>query len=174
MAKSKKEVTEAETTDTTATSGASLLVEAGSVIQVHYKGTFPDGETFDSSYDRDLPITVTVGSGQLLPGFDNALVGMTVGQTKHIELAEAEAYGPRNPNAYAAVPLGNFPEEFAKQLEEGATIPLTDSQGNNVLGTVETINEESVIFDMNHPMAGKDLEFDIEVVGFTASDSDLL
>ena len=175
MVKRKKSVTETdETTETTVDTVDASLVAEGSVVQVHYKGTFPDGETFDSSYDRDLPITVTVGAGQLLPGFDAALVGMIIGETKHIALSQEEAYGPRNPNAYAAVPLGNFPAEFVEQLNEGATIPLTDSSGNNVLGTVETVNEESVIFDMNHPMAGKDLEFDIELVGFTSADADLL
>ena len=161
-------------TSTKKTTDASLVAE-GSVIQVHYKGTYQDGDVFDSSYSRNLPITVTVGAGQLLEGFDNALVGMSVGETKHISLAKDEAYGDRNPNAYAAVPINNFPEEFVGTLEKGTTIPLTDPQGNNVLGTVETINEESIIFDMNHPMAGRDLEFDIEVVGFAdADDDDLL
>jgi len=158
-------------TSTKKTTDASLVAE-GSTIQVHYKGTYQDGEEFDSSYARNLPITITVGAGQLLTGFDNALVGMQVGETKHISLNKEEAYGDRNPNAYAAIPIGNFPEEFITTLEKGTTIPLTDPKGNNVLGTVETINEESIIFDMNHPMAGRDLEFDIEVVGFTDADAD--
>ena len=148
----------------------SKLVEEGSVIKMHYKGTFPDGEQFDNSYERDAPIVITVGSGQILPGLETGLVGMTVGETKHISLASADAYGERNPNAYAAVPKGNFPEDFVGQLEEGATIPLTNSEGMQMLGTVETINEESVIFDMNHPMAGKDLEFDVEVVEFSSEE----
>jgi peptidylprolyl isomerase len=147
-------------------------VTEGSIIQVHYKGTYVSGEEFDSSYSRNQPITVTVGAGQLLSGFDDALVGMTVGETKHISLNKEQAYGDRNPNAYAAVPKKNFPDQFVASLEKGATIPLTDPEGNNVLGTVETINEESVIFDMNHPMAGKDLEFDIEVVGFADADAE--
>tara|TARA_R110000751_G_scaffold37166_1_gene90343 strand:- start:496 stop:1032 length:537 start_codon:yes stop_codon:yes gene_type:complete len=168
MVKSKKSVTETEETTTIdTTTVATDLVADGVVVDVHYKGTYQDGETFDSSYDREIPITVTVGAGQLLPGFDSALVGMAVGETKHISLTKDEAYGDRNPNAYAAIPIGNFPDGFAGQLETGATIPLTNAQGQHVLGTVETINEESIIFDMNHPMAGKDLEFDIEIVGFS-------
>lgn len=143
----------------------SKLVAEGSTIKLHYKGTFPDGEEFDSSYERN-PITVNVGEGEILPGLENALVGMTVGETKHVSLASTDAYGDRNPNAYAAVPKGNFPEDFVEQLEKGTTIPLTNPQGMQMLGTVETINDESIIFDMNHPMAGKDLEFDIEVVDF--------
>ena len=148
----------------------SKLVEEGSVIKMHYKGTFPDGEQFDNSYERDAPIVITVGNGQILPGLETGLVGMSVGETKHISLASIDAYGERNPNAYAAVPKGNFPEDFVGKLEEGATIPLTNSEGMQMLGTVETINEESVIFDMNHPMAGKDLEFDVEVVEFSSEE----
>ena len=148
------------------------LVENGSIIKVHYKGTYTDGEQFDSSYDRELPVTVTVGAGQLIPGFDSALVGMTVGEKKHIQINKEEAYGERNPNAYAAVPLNNFPQELVAGLEKGTTLPLTNGAGQNVLGTVESINEEAIIFDMNHPMAGKDLEFDIEVVSF-ATEEDL-
>ena len=158
----KKKATKKTTTTTS-------LVAEGSIIDVHYRGTFQDGEEFDSSYERKLPITVTVGSGQLLPGFDSALVGMTIGETKHISLTKDEAYGERNPNAYAAVPLENFPADFLEQVDVGATIPLTNGQGQHVLGTIETINEEAIVFDMNHPMAGKDLEFDIEVVGFAES-----
>ena len=143
----------------------SKLVEEGATIKLHYKGTFPDGEEFDSSYERN-PITVIVGEGQILPGLENALVGMTVGETKHVSLTSSDAYGDRNPNAYAAIPKSNFPEDFVSQLEKGTTIPLTNPQGMQMLGTVETINDESVIFDMNHPMAGKDLEFDLEVIDF--------
>ena len=150
----------------------SNLVEEGSVIKIHYKGTFKGGDQFDSSYDRGMPITVTVGAGQLIPGFDNALVGMKLGETKHVSLACAEAYGERNPNAYAAVPLANFPAEFVSGLEKGVTLPLTNNTGAQVLGTVETINDEAIIFDMNHPMAGKDLEFDIEVLEFAANASE--
>ena len=150
----------------------SKLVAEGSVIKMHYKGTFPDGEQFDSSYERNAPITVTVGEGQILPGLETELVGMAVGETKHVSLTSANAYGERNPNAYAAVPKGNFPEEFIEQLEQGSTIPLTNSEGMQMLGTVETINDESVIFDMNHPMAGKDLEFDVEVVEFTSTEDE--
>ncbi len=145
----------------------SNLVEEGSVIKIHYKGTFPDGEQFDSSYERGLPITVTVGAGQLIPGFDSALVGMELGETKHVSIASGDAYGERNPKAYAAVPKENFPEDFVETLEKGMTLPLTNAEGMQMLGTVETVNEESIIFDMNHPMAGKDLEFDIEVLEFT-------
>jgi len=174
--KTSKSTTKAKTKKTKKTETIAMsAVENGSVVQVHYRGTFTDGEQFDSSYDRQTPLTIKVGAGQVLPGFDNALVGMEVGQSKHISLTKSEAYGDRNPNAYAAIPLTNFPTDFADQLEKGSTIPLTDPKGNNVLGTVEAINEESIIFDMNHPMAGKDLEFDIEVVGFAeGDDSDLL
>lgn len=146
----------------------SNLVAEGSVVKIHYKGTFKNGEQFDSSYDRELPITVVVGSGQLIPGFDSALVGMGLGETKHVSIDSKDAYGDRNPNAYAAVPKGNFPEEFVATLEKGMTLPLTNAEGMQMLGTVETINHESVIFDMNHPMAGKDLEFDIEVLEFAS------
>ena len=122
------------------------LVKAGDVVNVHYKGTLEDGEQFDSSYDRGEPIKTIVGSGGLIKGFDQALVGMEVGAVKSVTIPANEAYGERNDAAVAELAKTVFPTEFVDQI------------------TALEVKEESIVFDLNHPMAGKDLTFDIEIV----------
>tara|TARA_R110000796_G_scaffold240630_2_gene361789 strand:- start:462 stop:932 length:471 start_codon:yes stop_codon:yes gene_type:complete len=142
-------------------------VKTGDMVKVHYKGTLEDGEQFDSSYDRGEPITTTVGSRQLISGFDDALVGMEVGSVKSVTILSTEAYGERNDEALAELGKTVFPAEFVDKIEMGSVIPLSsrDEPGKSFPATVLEIKEETIVFDLNHPMAGKDLTFAIEVVG---------
>ena len=96
-------------------------VENGNNVELHYKGTFPDGEVFDSSWDRGETMNILVGHGRLIKGFESALLGMTEGETKTINLTADEAYGPVMPEAIISVPKEAFPENFA--FEEGVTSP---------------------------------------------------
>ena len=134
----------------------------GDNVNVHYKGTFDDGTIFDSSYDRGTTISFTVGGGQMITGFDTAVNGMAVGEVKKVRLTPAQPYGDSNPQAFAEVPKDSFPAEFP--LNEGVTVQGTDGQGAPVIGTIEKIAEDNVLINMNHPMAGKDLNFEIELV----------
>tara|TARA_R100000234_G_scaffold6475_3_gene4394 strand:+ start:972 stop:1472 length:501 start_codon:yes stop_codon:yes gene_type:complete len=138
-------------------------VKTGDTISLHYVGKFPDGEQFDSSYDRGEPVKVEVGAGTLIEGFDSALVGMKVGETRHIEVPKEKGYGDLNPNAFIEVDKSTFPNDFP--FEKGAFIPLTNDEGAQFVGRLDEVVEDTVRVDLNHPMAGKDLEFDIEVVG---------
>lgn len=138
-----------------------MTIEAGNQISVHYTGTFEDGEVFDSSQGRD-PLSFEVGAGQMIEGFDQAVVGMKVGESKKITLAPEEAYGPRNEELLMDFPMANFPEDM--KVEVGMMLQLTNQDGQPVPATVAEINEESVKMDVNHPMAGKTLNFDIEIV----------
>lgn len=144
----------------------STLVKTGDVVHIHYKGTLEDGVQFDSSYDRGEPITTTVGSGALIRGFDQALVGMEVGGVKNITIPAAEAYGERNNAAVAELAKTIFPTEFVDQITEGSVIPLANRENPNTHfpATALEVKDETIVFDLNHPMAGKDLTFDIEVV----------
>ncbi len=133
----------------------------GNNVKVHYKGTLNDGTVFDSSYDRNETIEFTVGSGQMIPGFDAAVNGMSVGEKKTVNLAVDEAYGERIDEAVREVPKTSFPEDF--EFNTGVVVEGSIN-GNQVRGSIEEINEEAVIIDFNHPMAGQELNFEIELV----------
>ena len=140
----------------------SNTVEKGNTISVHYKGTLGDGTQFDSSYDRGEALTFEVGNGQMIPGFDAAVVGMQVGEKKEVSLDSTEAYGPHNPQAVQSVPKELFEEGFT--FDVGSTVQGTNAQGVPVLGTILSEEADSVTLDFNHPMAGHNLNFEIEVV----------
>jgi peptidylprolyl isomerase len=137
-------------------------VENGSVVKLHYVGTNDDGTEFDSSRSRGEPMSVVVGSGQLIEGFNDALVGMTTGETKTFTLTPEDAYGEVNPEAYTILSRGSFPDDFS--ISEGVTVPLTSPMGQNVVGTITEYDDEEVTVDLNHPMAGKNLTFEVEVL----------
>tara|TARA_Y100000592_G_scaffold68773_1_gene106892 strand:+ start:10685 stop:11158 length:474 start_codon:yes stop_codon:yes gene_type:complete len=133
----------------------------GNNVKVHYRGTLNDGTVFDSSYDRNETIEFTVGSGQMIPGFDAAVNGMTVGEKKTVNLEIDEAYGERIDEAVREVPKTSFPEDF--EFETGVVVEGSIN-GNQVRGSIEEVSDESVIIDFNHPMAGQPLNFEIELV----------
>ena len=137
-------------------------IEVGNNVKVHYVGTLADGTEFDNSYHRGQAMEVEVGSG-LITGFTNALIGMTEGETKTVALIPEDAYGQRYDDAVQTVPKTAFGSDFEFVL--GETI-----QGNGPMGPflakIQSLKEETqeVILDMNHPLAGKHLNFKIEVV----------
>lgn len=141
--------------------GKKTIAKEGRAVQVHYKGTFEDGTVFDSSYDRGETIEFTVGAGEMIPGFDAAVEGMKVGETKTIKIDPENAYGEHNPEGIQTVPKQSFPEDF--QFEQGLVIE-GNVQGQPVRGVINQIEGEVVVVDFNHPMAGKNLNFDIELV----------
>jgi FKBP-type peptidyl-prolyl cis-trans isomerase 2 len=141
--------------------GKKTIAKEGRAVQVHYKGTFEDGTVFDSSYDRGETIGFTVGAGEMIPGFDAAVNGMKVGETKTVTIEPASAYGEHNPDGIQAVPKESFPENF--EFEQGLVIEGS-VQGQPVRGVISQVEDEVVVVDFNHPMAGKNLNFDIELV----------
>jgi peptidylprolyl isomerase len=137
-------------------------VKSGDTVRIHYTGTLTNGETFDSSEGRE-PLEFTVGSGQIIPGLDNAMPGMEVGQKKSVEVPADEAYGQPDPNAQQAVPRGEIPDNIP--LDLGTQLQVQTPQGQVMPVTVVDVTDEQVTLDANHPLAGKDLKFDIELVG---------
>ena len=137
-------------------------VQNGSKVTFHYKGTLADGTEFDSSYSREEPMTATAGQGTLIAGFDAALTGMSAGESKTFTVEAAEAYGEINPDATTELDKEIFPEDF--EFTMGMKLPLTGPGGQNFLATLTEINDDTIIADLNHPLAGKDLTFQIEVV----------
>ena len=136
-------------------------IKSGDVVRIHYKGSLDDGTVFDSSEGRD-PLEFTVGAGQIIPGLDKALPGMAVGEEKVVRAVADEAYGQAHPEATQAVPRGDIPAEIP--LELGMRLNMQTPQGQEVPVTVTEITDESVTLDANHPLAGKDLTFEIQVV----------
>jgi peptidylprolyl isomerase len=139
-----------------------LQVENGNTVSVHYRGTLNDGTEFDSSHGRGEPVTFEVGSGQMISGFDDALPGMEIGETKNITLTPDQAYGDVNPEAIAEVPKSRFPEDF--QFRELGIVEAQRSSGEPMVGVINEVKDDTVTIDFNHPMAGKDLNFEIELV----------
>lgn len=134
--------------------------EKGDKVKVHYTGMLRDGTVFDTSRNRDS-LEVTVGSGTLIPGFEDALVGMSVGETKELKLAAADAYGPRREELVIQVEREKFPPNIAPQ--EGMSLNLKGPEEEVIPAVITEVSDDSVIIDANHPLAGKDLTFHIEL-----------
>jgi|TARA_R110000803_G_scaffold149587_3_gene215009 peptidylprolyl isomerase len=134
------------------------MIEKGSKVKVHYTGKLNDNEIFDSSKDKE-PLEFTVGEGQLIPGFENGVMGLNAGDKKTIELEPEQAYGPVREELVNEVPKENLPEG----VEVGSTLQAQTEQGPVMVRVVE-LNETIGKVDANHPLAGKKLIFDLEVV----------
>lgn len=136
-------------------------VKTGDTVHIHYTGTLSDGSTFDSSEGRD-PLAFEVGSGAVIPGLDQALPGMAVGDKKRVEIGARDAYGSANPNARQTVPRADVPADIP--LDVGTTLQVQTPTGQVMPVTVAEVTDDAVTLDANHPLAGKDLTFDIELV----------
>jgi peptidylprolyl isomerase len=140
-------------------------VKNGDHVLVNYRGTLEDGAEFDNSYTRGEPLAVKVGDERLIAGFSNAIVGMSIGEKKEALLAPEDAYGPPNPAAVTHIDRSAFPEDL--ELQVGMPIPLSNAEGSTAVGHVTQINEQAITVDLNHPLAGKSLLFEIELVEIT-------
>ena len=134
----------------------------GKTCQTHYRGTFNDGTQFDSSYDRGEPLEFVCGAGQMIKGLDAAVADMEVGEIKEIHLMPEEAYGMPNPNAILTLEIANLPG--SEDLEVGQKVYLTNQSGQPFPVTVTAKDEKMITLDANHEMAGKELNFKIELV----------
>ena len=134
----------------------------GKTCRTHYRGTFNDGTQFDSSYDRGEPLEFICGAGQMIKGFDAAVADMEVGEIKEIHLMPEEAYGMPNPNAILTLEIANLPG--SEDLEVGQKVYLTNQSGQPFPVTVTAKDEKMITLDANHEMAGKELNFKIELV----------
>ena len=134
----------------------------GKTCRTHYRGTFNDGTQFDSSYDRGEPLEFVCGAGQMIRGFDAAVADMEVGQVVDVHLMPEEAYGMPYPNAVFTVEIAQLPG--SEELEAGQQVYLSNQYGQPFPVKVVTKDETTITFDANHEMAGKELNFRIELV----------
>jgi peptidylprolyl isomerase len=139
-----------------------MNVEKGNSIKVHYVGTLEDGTEFDNSYKRGEPIEFVVGSGNIIKGFDEGVVGMSVGEKKMVSVPPSEGYGEYNDNARDYVGRDRFPSDFAFSV--GAQVMSQTPNGDPLIATILEVNDDNVLLDFNHPMAGKNLNFELELV----------
>ncbi|RKY86580.1 peptidylprolyl isomerase [candidate division KSB1 bacterium] len=133
----------------------------GDTVKVHYTGKLDDGTVFDTSLDRE-PLEFTIGSGQVIPGFEQAIVGMNPGESKIAKVTAEEAYGPHRKEMVAVIEKNQFPESL--QLKVGQQLQIRQENGRTLLVKVTEVSDLTVTLDANHPLAGKELTFDIKLI----------
>ncbi|HKL14939.1 MAG TPA: peptidylprolyl isomerase [Balneolaceae bacterium] len=136
-------------------------VKDGNTVKVHYTGTLKDGSVFDTSAERE-PLEFKLGEGQLIPGFEKAVIGMEEGESTKIDIPVEEAYGEAREDLIINVPKDQLPEDV--EPEVGMQLQVNQPDGQPVPVRIAEITDEELKLDANHPLAGKDLSFEIEVV----------
>ena len=158
-AKTKKPVAKKKKTATKA--------KEGDLVKVHYTGKLKDERIFDSSKDGE-PLEVTLGSGQVIPGFERAVVGMSVGDSKTFEIAAAEAYGSYRDELVVEIDKERIPEDLTVKV--GQQLVLRQAEGPTIRVMVTDMSDQSVTLDANHPLAGEDLTFEVKLIEIVSSD----
>jgi peptidylprolyl isomerase len=134
--------------------------KTGDTVKVHYTGKLDDGTIFDTSADRE-PLQFTIGKGQLIPDFEEAVVGMNPGETKTVQIQSDRAYGEHREEMVLVVDRNEFPKDLEPKVDQ--RLQVSKSDGQEFAVTVTAVSESSVTLDANHPLAGKDLTFDIQL-----------
>jgi peptidylprolyl isomerase len=139
-----------------------VVVKKGDMVKVQYTGMLDDGTVFDKSKDEE-PLEFTVGIGQIIPGFDSAIEGMKLNEEKKITIKAEDAYGSKDETLIMKFPRTSLPGNFTP--EKGTVIELKGQDGRTIPATITEVTQNDIAVDLNHPMAGEDLTFDIKVVG---------
>ena len=148
-----------------------MQVKKGDKIKVHYHGKLDDGTTFDSSEGRD-PLAFEVGSGMVIPGFDAGVTGMEKGEKKTIKIPSDEAYGPMLNEMVMEFPKERFPEDMKPEV--GMSLNMSNQEGQSFPVVIKEVKDDVVVLDANHPLAGKDLTFDLELVEIESGKSRII
>jgi peptidylprolyl isomerase len=135
-------------------------VKNGDTVKVHYTGTLEDGTVFDSSLERE-PLEFTLGEGQLIPGFEKTVLGMSVGESRTVTIPAEEAYGPYREEMVLEVPRTQLPADMQPQV--GMQLQVGEEQGEGMLVQITQVTDAHITLDANHPLAGKDLTFNIQL-----------
>ena len=146
-------------------------VKDGDKVKVHYHGKLRSGETFDSSQGRE-PLEFTVGGGQVIKGFDDGVKGMKVGDKKTIEIEVDNAYGAKNEEMIVEFPKNQFPPDL--NAEVGMQLMMSNGNGQQFPVVIKEVKEDSVVLDANHPLAGEELIFDLELVDIASASKIIL
>lgn len=133
----------------------------GDTVHFHYTGTLRDGSVFDSSEGRE-PLSFRLGAGEIIPGLEAAIEGMTAGEQRTVTIPPDQAYGPHDPQAVQAIPRDQIPPDVP--LDPGTMLQMQTPDGQAVPVMVAQVNDEQVVLDANHPLAGQELTFAVEIV----------
>ena len=143
-------------------------VKSGDRVRVHYTGRLDDGEVFDTS-EGGTPLAFIVGAGQVISGFENGVIGMAAGDARTVHIPCADAYGERQADGVIQVPREEFPPDL--ELEIGARVQGQQADGSAVAFTIVSTTDAAITLDANHPLAGKDLTFDLTLVSIEGQDT---
>jgi peptidylprolyl isomerase len=135
--------------------------KTGDTVRLHYVGSLPDGDVFDSSTGRE-PLEFVLGAGSVIAGFDDGVLGMSPGESKTVEIPADRAYGPRYEERVFDVEKARLPHDL--QVEVGQQLRMGQPDGRSVTVTVTSVTPNSITLDGNHPLAGKDLVFEVQLV----------
>jgi len=135
--------------------------EHGNTVKIHYTGKLGDGEIFDSSVDKE-PLEFTIGKGQVISGFEEGVIGMSVKESKVVNIPADKAYGPHRKEMIAVIDKTQFPPEIEAKM--GSMLDVRQEDGSTVSVTITNVSDSDVTLDANHPLAGKDLTFDLQLV----------
>lgn len=135
-------------------------VKNGDTVKVHYTGTLADGTVFDSSLERE-PLEFTLGEGQLIPGFEKTVLGMSAGESRTVTIPAEEAYGPYREEMVLEVPRTQLPADMEPQV--GMQLQIGEEQGEGMVVQITQVSDSNITLDANHPLAGKDLTFNIQL-----------
>jgi len=136
----------------------------GREVSLHFELSLSDGEIVDSNFDRQ-PVTLTVGDGNILPGFEQAIYGLSAGEESTVKVPAKMAFGHQNPDNLHRLPRTSFPVDLA--LEQGLMINFTDSEGNDQPGVIKNFDVNRVTVDFNHPLAGRDILFRVKILSIS-------
>ena len=150
--------------------GQVIVIKDDMVVSMDYT-LHVDGEVVDSSNGKE-PIEFLQGGGEIVYGLEQALYGMAAGESKHVVVVAEEGYGDVDPEAYGEFPLREFPEDVP--LEPGVELNIRDEDGHSLEAVIESVGKNTVRLNFNHPLAGKDLRFDVTVVGMRAASKEEL
>ncbi len=145
-----------------------LEAKKGDVVKVHYTGKHTNGSIFDTSAERE-PLEFELGRGMMIQGFEEAILGMKIGEEKTVNLSPAQAYGQVNPDMFFTIERTSIPEEI--DLKEGIQLQAHTEQGQPIQVVVREIKENDVVLDANHPLAGQELVFDLKLVEISPEDN---
>lgn len=148
-----------------------MAIDKGNKIKIEYTGTLDSGEVFDSSENHGQPLEFTIGEGKVLPKFESEIIGMDEGQEKSIKIEAKDAYGENNPELMRKIPKEQLPEDVREKVQPGMTLGMQTPQGQQMPVKVAEVGENDITLDLNHPLAGQNLNFKIKIVEVEQSDN---
>jgi FKBP-type peptidyl-prolyl cis-trans isomerase 2 len=141
-----------------------MAIEKGNKVKIEYEGSLDNGQVFDSSEKHGQLLEFTIGEGKVIPGFENAVIGMEKGQEKSIKIESKDAYGEKKQELMQKIPKTQLPEDARDKVQAGMLLGMQTPQGQQVPVKVVDVGDNDITLDLNHPLAGENLNFKIKVV----------